>query len=419
MADNPADCASRGLMPKDLLTHDLWWDGPSWLLDDPISVPWQPPRKPLLTPEQKVIRCNVLQVAPPPLLETRYSSYHKLRSITAWCLRFYHRLKHTHPPDPGSNGRHLSVKELIQAEHWLARLSQARAFPKERHALLHDHSILPSSKLISLSPFLDKEQLLRVGGRLSNSSLTMSQIHPIITDSKDPLKSLLFTSMHVCLGHCGPSLLLCAVGNRFHVVGARRLSRQVCSQCKTCRRAAPRPQPQFMGELPEERITASPAFDVTGLDFAGPFTLKKGHTWKPVYIKAYTCIFICFSTRAIHIEVISDLTTPAFIAGLLRFVSRRNRPHTIYSDNGSNFVGAKNQLRDLYRFLRSSETTSVVHQQLLQHQVTWNTIPERAPHFGGLWESAVRSMKYHLKRVVGSQVLTYEELQTVTCQVEA
>ena len=415
-AENPADCASRGLMPKDLLIHSLWWDGPSWLLEDPILVPRQPPRKPLSTPEQRVVSCNVLQFTPPPMLETRYSSYHKLLSITAWCLRFYHRLKHTHPPDPGSNGRQLTSSELRQAEHLLVRLSQARSFPRERLALLQGHAISPSSKLISLSPFMDQEQLLRVGGRLSNSALTISQQHPLIVNSKDTLIHLLFTYMHVCLAHCGPSLLLSATGWRFHVMGARRLSRAVCSQCKVCRKAAPRPQPQFLGQLPEERITTTPAFHTTGLDFAVPFTLKKGHTRKPVYVKAYICVFICFSTRAIHIEVISDLTTSAFLAGMVRFVSRRN---SIYSDNGSNFVGAKNQLRELYKFLRSKETDSAIHQHLLLHQVTWNTIPERAPHFGGLWESAVKSMKYHLKRVVGSQVLTYEELQTVTCQVEA
>ena len=202
-------------------------------------------------------------------------------------------------------------------------------------------------------------------------------------------------------------------------MGARRLSRSVCSQCVVCRRAAPKPQPQLMGELPEDRVTYIPAFNVTGMDFAGPFTLKKGHTRKPVYVKAYICVFICFATKAIHIEVISDLTTPALIAGIMRFVSRRSAPHTIHSDNGSNFKGASHQLRDLYKFLHSQETNSVVQQHLLQHRITWNTIPERSPQFGGLWEAAVKSMKHHLKRVVGSQILTYEELQTVTCQVEA
>ena len=414
-AQNPADCASRGLMPQDLLNHSLWWDGPDWLLHDPITIPWQPPRKPLLAPEQRVISCNAMQFSPPPMMESRYSRYHYMISITAWCWRFYQkaRKKSQH------SGRHLAATELTQAEHLLARLSQSRSFPKERDALLHDRPISPSSRIISLSPYIDKEGLLRVGGRLANSSLTLSQLHPIITDAKDRLMLLLFNYMHVCLGHCGPTLLLSATGWRFHVVSARRLTRSVCSQCKVCRKVAPKPLPQLMGQLPQERITVSPAFNSTGLDFAGPFVIKKGHTRKPVHLKAYLCLFICLSTKAIHIEVISDLTTPAFLAGLRRFVSRRGCPLVIHSDNGSNFIGAKNKLHDLYRFLASDNTNSIIHQHLLTHRTTWNNIPERAPHFGGLWESAVRSMKFHLKRVVGAQILTYEELSTVACQIEA
>ena len=130
-------------------------------------------------------------------------------------------------------------------------------------------------------------------------------------------------------------------------------------------------------------------------------------------------MFICFSTRAVHLEVISDQTTAAFLAGMDRFISRRGRPHTIFSDNGSNFVGAKNQLHQLYKFLRSTDVNDSIHQHLLQNQITWKNSPARSPLFGGLWEAAIRSMKYHLKRVVGAQILTFEELTTVTCQVEA
>ena len=415
-AQNPADCASRGLMPQELLDHSLWWDGPDWLLHDPISIPWQPPRKPLIAPEQRAISCNSMQPAPPPLLESRYSNYHKLISITAWCWRFYSK---TSKKECTFSGKYLTAKELYQAEHLLARLSQSGSFPKERDSLLHDRTISPSSRLLSLAPYLDQELLLRVGGRLSNSSLTLSQKHPIITDSKDVLMTLLCNYLHVCLGHCGPTLLLVALGRRFHVVSARRLTRSICSQCKVCRKAAPKTHPQQLGELPAERICTSPAFTSTGLDFAGPFTIKKGHTRKPSYLKAYLCLFVCLSTKAIHIEVISDLTTASFLAGLKRFVARRGCPTTIHSDNGSNFVGARNQLKEIYNFLKSEDTDSAVHQHLLKNRITWDNIPERAPHFGGLWESAVKTMKYHLKRVVGSQILTYEELSTVSSQVEA
>ena len=416
-ADNPADCASRGLMPSELLTHTLWWDGPEWLRQEPFSIPWQPPRKPLLAPELRVSTViNSLSQSPPPLLETRYSSYHKLVTITAWCLRFHAKLKRKKDTP---HSEHLTVKELHYAEQTLARRSQERSFAKERQALLHDRALSPSSRLLALAPYLDQDLLLRVGGRLSNSSLTLSQMHPVIIDASDMFTKLLCICLHTILGHCGPTLLLASLGRRFHIVNARRLTRSICSQCTVCRKASPRPRPQQLGELPADRVSTTPAFQSTGVDYAGPFTLKKGHTRKPVLIKAYLALFVCLSTKAVHIEVVSDLTTAAFIATLQRFIARRGCPTSIHSDNGSNFIGARNQLAQLYQFLQADSINSSIHQHLLAQRIVWDTIPERSPHFGGLWESAVKKAKYHLKRVVGSQVLTYEELATVSAQVEA
>ena len=417
--DNPADCSSRGMMPQELLNHTLWWKGPSWLHQDPVPVPDQPPRRTLPPPEIRTVHAVMSQPEFPLRIESRSNNYHLILSITAWCLRFFHRLKEGRP-DPDTRGRHLTYQELQAAEHWLLRHSQQRSFPKERRALLKQHNIAPSSRLRALAPLLDEEELLRVGGRLSNSSLTKSQQHPIIADSKDSLIGKLFIHMHICLGHCGPSLLLCHTGNKLHVVGARQLSRDVCSQCVTCKRATPRPVPQLLGELPAARTESNnPTFSNTGMDFAGPFMLKKGHTRRPVKVKGYVCIFICLSTKAVHLEVTSDLTTAAFIACLRRFISRRNCPKNIHCDNGSNFVGARNELRELYQFLADDSTTNIIHQHLLKDKVNWTHIPERAPHFRGLWESAVRSMKKHLKRLMGSLLLTFEEMTTITCQVEA
>ena len=417
--DNPADCSSRGMMPRELLNHTLWWNGPSWLHQDPVLVPDQPPRRTLPPPEIPTVHAVMNQPDFALRFESRSNNYHFILSITAWWLRFFLRLKEGRP-DPDTRGRHLTYQELQAAEHWLWRHSQERSFPKERRALLKQHTIAPSSRLRALAPLMDEDGLLRVGGRLSNSSLCKSQQHPVIADSRDSLIRKFFMHMHVCLGHCGPSLLLCSTGNRLHVVGARQLSRDVCSQCVTCKRAAPRPVPQLLGELPTERTTSGNAtFTNTGMDFAGPFMLKKGHTRKPVKVKGYICIFICLSTKAVHLEVTSDLTTSAFIACLRRFISRRNCPKTIHSDNGSNFVGARNELQDLYQFLADDNTNNIIHQHLLKDRVNWTHIPERAPHFGGLWESAVRSMKKHLRRLMGSLLLTFEEMTTITCQVEA
>ena len=124
--------------------------------------------------------------------------------------------------------------------------------------------------------------------------------------------------------------------------------------------------------------------------------------------------------KAVHLEVVSDQTTAAFQAALHRFIARRNCPIHLYSDNGPNFTGAKNNLQQLYRFLKQQESDEEIQHFLsTHHQITWHNSPPRSPHFGGLWESAVKGMKRHLKKVMGNTLLTFEEMTTITCQVEA
>ena len=204
------------------------------------------------------------------------------------------------------------------------------------------------------------------------------------------------------------------------MLSARRLSRATCSKCITCRRRQPHLQHQLMGELPAPRVTPISPFTHTGMDYAGPFTIRQGHTRRPVKNDAYICVFVCMTFKAVHLEVVSDQTTAAFKAALQRFVARRNCPTHLYSDNGPNFTGARNQLHSLYKFLRQQEADEEIQHFLSANlQITWHNSPPRSPHFGGLWESAVKGMKMHLRRVVGSSLLTFEELSTITCQVEA
>ena len=259
-----------------------------------------------------------------------------------------------------------------------------------------------------------------MGGRLANSSISLTQQHPVIADSQDLLIQKWFHHIHISLCHCGPSLLLSYAGNHLHIIGARRLSRTVCSQCTACRRVAPRWTSQLMGDLPAPRVNPVRAFLHTGMDFAGPFTIKMGYVRKPTKLEAHICVFICLTYKAVHLEVVSDQTTQAFQAALQRFISRRNCPEHIYSDNGPNFTGAKNQLKKLYSWLENETTNdSIQHYLLSHHNITWHNSPPASPHFGGLWESAVRSMKKHLKRVMGTTLYTFEELTTIACQVEA
>jgi hypothetical protein len=130
-------------------------------------------------------------------------------------------------------------------------------------------------------------------------------------------------------------------------------------------------------------------------------------------------IFVCFVTKAVHIEVVTSLTTDAFLAALRRFIARRGKPKTIYSDNGTNFQGAANQLYKIYKMLQSSSEIVKVQDFLAKEGCDWKFIPPHAPHFGGLWEAAVKSMKYHLRRTLGSHIASFEELCTLLAEIEA
>ena len=176
---------------------------------------------------------------------------------------------------------------------------------------------------------------------------------------------------------------------------------------------------QVMGQLPKPRVTPALPFATTGVDYCGPFTFREGRGRRLIKLEGYLAIFICFVTKSIHIEPVTDQTTGTFLAALKRFVARRNLPRNIYSDNSSNFLGAKNELERLYKLLGTDTLPDELQRYLLDHRIVWHTIPARAPHFGGLWEAAVKSTKFHLKRVVGKQLLSYEEMLTITCQVEA
>ena len=422
--ENPADCASRGLSPAELQQYTMWWKGPPWLSVDPVQIPSQPSLSnlsSLSSQEAKPAVCNPAIPAPTEWMENLYSSYMELVRVTAWIRRFTHNLLANAQAHTQILTHTLSLAEVTAAENFLFARSQHRYFPLELERLTTSPPlpIRSTSKLLSLNPFLGKDGLLQVGGRLSNAIMSPSQKHPVILSGHDPLCRLLFKYNHVSLCHCGPTLLLSHVGNRLHVLSARRLARSVCNDCVVCKKASARIGNQRMGQLPAARVNPTPPFSTTGIDYAGPFTLKRGHTRKPVLVKSYIAIFVCFATKAVHLELVSDLTTDAFLAALRRFVSRRGLPTDIHSDNGTNFIGAKNDLADLYRFLSAETTSSSIQAYLLSNRINWHCIPERAPHFGGLWEAAVKSTKHHLRRVIGLQRLDFEEFSTILTQIEA
>ncbi len=413
---NHADIASRVCLPSQLVTSELWWMGPPWLSQSPIFWPENPLTTQTNLPELKKPQLTMTTTVRTDFSD-RFSSYNHLLRITAWIRRFMRNSRIS--KNLRNTCSHLTSEEINRAEIHVLQIHQQREFSEDIKAIQKGRQVSNYSTLRYLNSIMGSEGLLRVGGRLRNSQLTSSQKHPIILNGKTHLTHILIDYHHHLHHHAGPSLLIGSLSPIYYITGARKAIRDVTRACITCKYYHAKALHQQMGQLPEARVTLSSPFTVTGVDFAGPFSIKLGRIRKPVVVKGYISLFVCFATKAIHIEIITDLSTESFIAALRRFIAIRSAPSEIVSDNGTNFVGAKHQMKEIYDFLNSKRTTESVAKYFADRRIKWTHIPSRSPNFGGLWETAVKSVKVLLRKVIGSNVLSYEELDTLTKEISA
>ena len=272
------------------------------------------------------------------------------------------------------------------------------------------------SKILTFNPFVDDQEIVRVGGRLQKAKLAFSERHPVFLPRNHKITELIIRSEHIRLMHAGPTLVSASLSRGFRILGGSRVIRDITGKCVICKKIIARPKPQLHGQLLADRVNPGPVFDRIGIDYAGPVMVKYGPIRKPRYTKGYIAAFVCLSTKAVHLELVSDLTTSAFLATLRRFIGGRRVPKIIWSDHGTNFIGAESEMANLLRDERSA--TSITGFCTSQN-IEWQFIPERTPHFGGLWEASVKNLKLHLKKVLGEAKLNFEEFNTVLIQVEA
>lgn len=307
---------------------------------------------------------------------------------------------------------YLTRSELDSASLLIVQFSQRTFFSKL-------HKELTCSKPISirhvarLRPYVDDNGIIRVGGRLANAELSNEQRHPILLAKSSHLSLLLVRHWHDITGHSGPRVMRALLGRQYWILSLGTLTRTVISHCTRCvRLSSSNPQP-VMADLPRSRVTECRPFSRVGIDYAGPLLMKEHRLRKARQYKVYVAVFVCFAVKAVHLEVVSDLSADAFIAALTRFVARRGLPTNIYSDCGTNFVGAAAQLKELVNHPDNQGRLSA------NIQSVWHFNPPGAPHFGGLWEAAVKSAKSIMVRIMGEHTFTLEEFNTILCRVEA
>ena len=414
---NTGDTSSRGFNNIDQMK--IWYEGPAFLRESEDKWP-QIIEHPAICendPEVKHLKVNMVRFDDSLLdrLEERISCWNKMLRVVAMLLRF---IKNSRKPDSRNQPTNLPpiVEEIVSSKSCLVKMAQERAYMEEIKVLKRGEGLKPSSPVLSMTPFLDKSGCLRVGGRLSNSLLDPNRVHPLLLP-RCKLAVLIARWCHEKVEHGGRNMTLNEMRNSgYWIARANSLVRSIIFNCVPCRRLRATLAVQIMSNLPSERQSSEPPFTYVGLDMFGPFLVKDRRTQS----KRYGLMFTCLSSRAIHIETTWSLETDSFILGLRRFIARRGIIREIRSDNGTNFVGAKAELKKAFDEMDHDRIRYFLT-NLGADWLIWKNNPPSASHMGGVWERQIRSARAVLTAIltVHPAQLTDESLRTYMTEAES
>ena len=227
--------------------------------------------------------------------------------------------------------------------------------------------------------------------------------------SKHKLSDLIIKDAHERVLHAGVAETLVQIREKFWILKGKQSVKSVLNKCIICKKFNVRPGKQVIAPIPADRINESPPFSVCGLDYAGPLYIKGSDN------KYYILLFTCAVTRAIHLELVNNMTTQEFLLAFRRFISRRGLCSVIYSDNAKTFKRAEIELKELWNVINHNE----VKKFYADHGISWKYIVERAAWWGGFYERMVRSVKISLRKNLGRSSLAHSELETFLVEVEA
>ena len=408
---NPADLPSRGLTLMELSASHLWRNGPDWLrsdVDQHFDI--ESSLMPELCVQELKLNCkpshSLLTADGKPAIGDimcceEFSEWQRLIRVTAYVVRAVKRFKAR--KDALSFPSKLTPHEIAHAE--LLWIYQAQ----KELVLQKDFDTVSSQ----LNLFLDDKGIWRCGGRLQNAELSFSTKHPILLPRGHRISSLIVRAAHIHVLHNGVKETLAEVRRKYWIVKGRSLTKAILFRCTICRRyegatlKGPPPPP-----LPEFRVKEEPAYTYTGVDFAGPLFVRSTGTSSDSSCKVWICLFTCLVTRAIHLDIVNDLSTGAFVRCLKRFAARRGLPLKFLSDNGKTFKAAA-------RFLDVVFKDDTVQEYLSARGIQWIFNVECAPWWGGVFERMVRSTKRCLRKMVERANFTQDELLTAVVEIEA
>ena len=415
---NPADLLTRGVSdPGKLLEPNKegtsWFKATSYLEKDEEFWPKTllgelDPDDSEIKKQSVFVNLSYTHIQKCVINAYRFSSWPKLKRVAAWFLRFLHNVR-TKLEERCFDDLH--CEELQMAEIFIIRDVQKVVFQDDLR-LIRLNEVLPkSSPILSLSPFIDSRGVLRVGGRLKNAPISEEAKHPCILPSNHPVTKIIVSHEHVTNGHIGPEHTLSNLRTSYWIVSGRTVVRNVLRNCFLCQiRRAIRMYP-YMADLPGCRVAyEEPPFTNSGVDLFGPISVKQGRK----RLKRWGVIYTCLTIRCIHLEVVEMADTDAFINSFRRFTNRRGCPKTMYSDCGSNFQGAANELEEFQSSLNKDKVTRVASEM----NIVWEFNPPASPHMGGAWERLISSVKEVMYGIMKDRVMTDPQLLTLFTEVE-
>ena len=315
-----------------------------------------------------------------------------------------------------------SLRELRMAEKDIVRAIQSKYFNSEilvlRRLAIHVHDARKELKdrrspLTALNPFIDVDEVVRAGGRLANAvGLSFDVKFPVILPRKNLIVDALIRHVHCVEGHAGVEHVHNQLRQRWWILQGRQAVRGVLKNCIPCQRQKKPVVVQKMGPLPASRLEVGLPFQVAGVDVCGPFASKIGKS--RATFKVYCLVCTCFTSRAIHLEPLEDLSTAAFLRALTRIQARRPALRKLFSDNGTNFRGANTELALAFDEWKKSEMAG---EHL--HPLEWIFNVPYAPARGGVYERCVRSVKEVLTMIMERERISYDAFHTVLVAAEA
>ena len=334
---------------------------------------------------------------------SQFSTLSKLLSVTAYVLRFVHNLR-----KPSKKTGALTPSELHNARNEWIKNCQQVTYHKEISSMLSKSS--PRTALVrQLRLFFDNTGVLCCGRRIHNAPVSESAKFPHLLPPKDPFTELLICDAHVRQLHAGVNSTLTALRLWYWIPAGLQRVKKAISRCVTCKKISglpydlPDPPP-----LPKSRLQQAEPFTVTGVDFTGALHIREAGVQRKVYI----CLFTCAATRAVHLEVVADLSVQTFLLAYRRFAARKSVPLQTISDNASTYLSAAEELTELFQSQSLKESLS-------RQGINWQFIPKRAPWHGGFWERLIGLTKTALKKVLGRASLDLTTLQTIIVEIEA